>query len=126
MIATPSPFGEGRGEGLAKQRITPDPFLFAIPTLRALTLALSQRERESRLLTDKFLAHSSKISPALHKLKSMLLGAFHVAPLGGIDPNAIAFVNEGRDLDRHAIFERCRLVDIGNRGAFERRLGLCN
>jgi len=43
LVFPPLPLGEGRGEGLAKQRITPDPFLFAISTLRALTLALSQR-----------------------------------------------------------------------------------
>ena len=54
----------------------------------------------------------------------MLLGAFDVPSLNGIDADAIALVDEWGNLDGNAIFEGRWLVDIGNGGALKRRFSL--
>jgi hypothetical protein len=67
------------------------------------------------------------ISTSRNTLKlTFLLGSLDVAPFGGVDAEAIAFVDERRHLNRHAVFQGCGLVDVGNCRALHRRLGLLN
>src|SRR5262245_15915335 len=54
---------------------------------------------------------------------SGLLGALDVGPGAGIDPDPVAFGDEGWHLHGQARLRGRRLVLVGNRGALDRRLG---
>ncbi len=44
--------------------------------------------------------------------RSVLLGSFDVASFGRVNADAVAFIDEGRDLNRRAVFKRRGLVDV--------------
>ena len=54
------------------------------------------------------------------------LCSLYVTSFGGIDAQTIALIDEWRHLNGYAIFQGCRFVDVGNRGALHCRLGLSN
>ena len=53
----------------------------------------------------------------------LLLRPFNIAAFGGIDANTVAFVDERRHGNRHAIFQQGRFVNVGNGCALHRWLG---
>ena len=53
----------------------------------------------------------------------LLFRSLNVAAFGGIDANAVAFVNKWWHGNGHAIFQCRRFVYIGNRRTFHRRFG---
>src|ERR1044072_8418061 len=72
---------------------------------------------------------SNELKPTTHHSSLIthhsneLFRALDVASFAGVNANAVAFVDEGRDCDGDAVFERRGLVDVGDGRAFERRLG---
>lgn len=58
-----------------------------------------------------------------YPLSTALFDSLDVTALRRVNADAVAFVDEGRDGDRDAVFERCGFVDIGDGRAFQCRFG---